>query len=173
MADTIGSQGVVDFSDIRGSIKRALGSDTVGWIDIVTQCFEDIKAHCDRKQIDYPKVAQIKQKWGSLRIYFHEAHDDVYIRQACETAQRLADSSCECCGNAAFPQYVGAWVRTLCCWHAHRVARSRGIDFCHEPLNSRFHLLDHPLRCGSCGYIGQIAWGASGRRCPACVKRGI
>ncbi len=58
-----------DYDDIRGSVEKHLGKDNLGRVRIVTECFEAIKKHCDRREESYPSVGQIKQKFGSIRIY--------------------------------------------------------------------------------------------------------
>lgn len=161
---------VFDYDDIRGSVEKHLGKDKLGWIRIVTECFEEIKEHCDSEEKTYPSVSQIKQKYGALRIYLGCAIEDPFIQSSLEEAVRKADRSCERCGNVSRPQCIGVWYANLCCWHAHEAAVERLDKFPKVGLNLRSK--SAALQCRSCGYHGQIAWGVSGHRCPACVSKG-
>lgn len=159
---------VIDYDDIRRSAERNLGVDNKGWIEIVTRCFEGIKRHCDREELPYPRVAQIKQKFGGLRIYLHadQTSDDQMIPLFIETATVEADARCEMCGNCSRPQSVGAWIANLCCFCAQAEARRQKRNLRKHPLNGN---LDHPLQCKSCGYIGQLVPGRGDKLCAACA----
>ncbi|TMV02588.1 hypothetical protein FGK63_20385 [Ruegeria sediminis] len=160
----------IDYDNIRESVARNLGRKNLGWIEIVTRCFESIKEHCDQKNREYPRVFQIKQKFGELRIYLHEPEHDgpdyisLHINEACREANR----SCEVCGNNCSQQWLGAWVRNLCCFCAHSEARRQQRDLSNYPLNAN---LDCSRKCTNCGYIGQLAHspGRGDQQCVACV----
>ncbi|WP_226689763.1 hypothetical protein [Ruegeria arenilitoris] len=159
-----------DYDDIRGSVEKHLGKDNLGWVRIVTECFEAIKKHCDQREESYLTVGQIKQKFGSLRIYLDGVQEDTFIQLRLQQAVQEAEMSCERCGNASTTQVIAAWHVNLCCWHAHEAATERMETFPTVRLNTRAKR--DVLQCRSCGYVGQIAWGASGHRCPACVAKG-
>ncbi|KUJ77799.1 hypothetical protein [Ruegeria profundi] len=159
-----------DYDDIRASVEKCLGKDNLGWVRITTECFEAIKKHCDQRDENYPRVAQIKQKFGSLRVYIDGAQEGTFIESRLQKAVQEAGMSCERCGNVSTPQVIGFWHTNLCCWHAHEAAAKRMQTFPKVGLNPRAKR--NALQCRSCGYIGQIAWGASGHRCPACVAKG-
>ncbi len=159
-----------DYDDICGSVEMHLGKDSLGWVQIVSDCFGEIKLYCDRKEKRYPSVGQIKQKYGSLRIYLDGVREDPFIQSILREATQQADRSCERCGNASAPQCFGFWYANLCCWHAHEAAAERMTSFPKIGLNH--HAKSEALQCRSCGYYGQIAWGVSGHRCPVCVSKG-
>ncbi|WP_282153934.1 hypothetical protein [Ruegeria atlantica] len=157
---------VIDYSDIRSSVTEGLGSDSLGWIEIVTQCFEDIKTRCDEEDHDYPLVLQIKEKFGELRIYLHQskAGRPEFVGTYLETARQMANRSCEMCGNSCRQQWIGNWMRNLCAFCAHEDAKRQKLKLHKQPLNKA---IDHRLKCSTCGYIGQIVPGGS--ECVACV----
>ncbi|WP_171172923.1 hypothetical protein [Ruegeria sp. HKCCA5929] len=159
---------VIDYDNIRGSAERNLGAQNEGWVELVARCFEAIKKHCDREELPYPRVAQIKQKFGGLRIYLHdgETGDDLMIDEFIHAACNTADSSCEMCGNSSRPQSIGGWVRNLCCFCVHAEARRQERDLTAYPLNDR---VEHRLKCLSCGYLGQLVTGRDDKKCAACV----
>ncbi|WP_425046503.1 hypothetical protein [Primorskyibacter sp. S87] len=159
-----------DYEDVRGSVENHLGKENVGWVRVVSECFENIKTHCDTEGKSYPSVGQIKQKYGTLRIYLDGVREEPFIQSILMDAIQEADRSCERCGNASTLQCVGYWFATLCCWHAHEAAAERMKNFPRIGLNTRVR--SEGLQCRSCGYHGQIAWGVSGHRCPACVSKG-
>ncbi|SLN11057.1 hypothetical protein TRL7639_00055 [Falsiruegeria litorea R37] len=159
-----------DYDDIRGSVEKHLGEDNVGWVQIVTECFENIKLHCDKVEKSFPPVGQIKQKYGSLRIHLDGVREDPFIQSILREAVQKADRSCERCGNASAIQCIGYRYANLCCWHAHEAAAERMADFPTVSLNTQVR--SEALQCRSCGYFGQISWGVSGHRCPACVSKG-
>lgn len=63
---------------------------------------------------EFPKVAQIKEKFGGLRFYVDGG--DEYTYGAIAIAESWADRTCETCG-APGTRRSGGWVRTLCDTH--------------------------------------------------------
>jgi hypothetical protein len=62
-----------------------------------------------------PKVAQIKEKFGSLRFYLYNVDD---VSNAVTTyAEAMSTSTCEDCGCPG-KRYRMGWYRTLCPAHA-------------------------------------------------------
>ncbi len=85
---------IFDYDDIRGSVEKHLGKDNLGWVRIVSGCFEAIKKHCDRSEESYPSVGQIKQKFGSLRIYMDGTQEDTFIQLRLQQAMQERWSNC-------------------------------------------------------------------------------
>ncbi|WP_170387528.1 hypothetical protein [Ruegeria atlantica] len=170
MSEAEATINLVDYDDIKTSIELELGETPLGWSGIVTELFEQIKARSDEIGIDYPKVLQIKQKFGELRIYFSKASEDERIRGWVAATIDRANQSCERCGNAARPQNLESWIMTLCCWCAHEEAARRF----NEHKRRYFRRTDAPehLTCSVCGYVGHIDRSDDRRRCPCCVKKG-
>ncbi|WP_170327951.1 hypothetical protein [Ruegeria arenilitoris] len=119
MSEAEATINVVDYDNIQKSVELELGQNPLGWSGIVTELFEHIKARSDKIGVEYPKVLQIKEKFGELRIYFSKASEDERIRGWVTATIDRANQSCERCGNAARPQNLGSWIITLCCWCAH------------------------------------------------------
>lgn len=161
---------LIDWSIIERSVIRSLGASNKGWIRCVTYGLEKVKERCDEIEIDYPEIWDIKQKMGGLRIYYSEPTKDMIVSAFISDAIKTANRSCEICGNACEPQNLGGWIRCVCCWCAHEEAKKREM----KPLfNQHRQPEDGHLVCSHCNYIGQIAWAASGYRCPACVSQGL
>ena len=160
---------VIDYDNIRKSIENELGTGSRGWTRILETAFTLVKARAEKKSLHCPDVCQIKEKFGELRVYYDHTTADDYQKTYIAAALEEAKHSCECCGNATRPQMVGNWVVILCCWCAHDRLASNGQNA--PRFNARV-LLDDPLRCHRCGFVGQVAWKTSGHRCPACVAKG-
>ena len=89
-----------------------------GWYDLLdTLCYQiqwylDHNADKDTEQVT---VAQIKEKFGTLRFY--ENGGDLYIAAYIQMAQALSARICEVCGNRGVVR-GGGWLRTLCDEHS-------------------------------------------------------
>jgi hypothetical protein len=66
---------------------------------------------------DVPAVLQVKEKLGSLRIYFDGGGERA--RAASEFAEHLSESVCELCGCGGKLSSDGGWMRTRCEEHEH------------------------------------------------------
>lgn len=64
---------------------------------------------------DQFKVEQIKQKFGSLRVYLNRSTP--YIDGAIQLAESLSIHLCECCGGVGEIKSVKGWSATLCETH--------------------------------------------------------
>ena len=65
------------------------------------------------KEIQQPKIAQVKEKFGNLRIYCDG--EDEYIRGVISMGEALSRSICENCGtNENVSKNKNGWVTTLC-----------------------------------------------------------
>ncbi len=139
----------IDFNDIKQSVEESLGRTPEGWSGLVTTLFSEIKQYCDKKQLPYPVVLQIKEKLGELRIY-HRC-DDRHIQSMITTTIARANRTCKRCSNAAENQILDGWYTTLCCWCAHDVAskrhpeRKRFFGVRKKPVRDR---IDQPHLCG-------------------------
>lgn len=101
-------------------------SINVGWYDIVHALSANIYHHYKWKikndpAVEFPKVAQIKEKFGGLRFYVDGGDEATHgmIRMA----ESWADRTCEVCGAPGHSRQ-GGWIKTLCDTHdAERKAR--------------------------------------------------
>lgn len=82
----------------------------------------NIKKHieeCNIKLVlakkNLPKIKQVKQKFGTLRIYT-SFHND-YIKGVIDMAERISENTCEICG-ACGRLYKQGWHMVLCEQHA-------------------------------------------------------
>ncbi|WP_282022469.1 hypothetical protein [Ruegeria faecimaris] len=161
---------VIDWGDIHNSVVSELGKECQGWIRIVEEALERVKKRAIEQKRPAPEVHQIKQKFGELRIYYSRANTDGYQDSDIVAAITEANRCCQWCGNSCRTQIIDAWIVNMCCWCMHRMADNTGKS---KPKFNTQHLPDDPLRCQSCGYVGQIAWKATGHRCPCCVSKGL
>ncbi|MCK2055286.1 hypothetical protein [Methylobacterium sp. 37f] len=66
------------------------------------------------------QTIQVKEKYGSLRVYFAPHHDPAYPYEAVIAAvERLSEGVCETCGAPGQARKTG-WVRVRCDDHAGR-----------------------------------------------------
>ena len=63
------------------------------------------------KEMDYPTVQQIKEKFGILRVYLKDY--DNTVSELCNFAECMSQTTCEVCGNIGKLQ-PGRWIKTLC-----------------------------------------------------------
>lgn len=87
-----------------------------GWHDIINCLCTSIYQYVYMKRRDdpeykFPEFAQIKEKFGDLRIYLDRSNDAVYAMVS--MAEMLSSRTCEDCGNKG-EKTDTSWVRTLC-----------------------------------------------------------
>lgn len=159
-----------DWNDITSSVEGELGQTPQGWSGLVVDLFEHIKQRNDELEIAYPKVKQIKEKFGELKIYFQEPSDDQTIQAWISATIQEANRSCELCGNSARVQVIAGCYQTLCCWCGHKVAR-RIYNEQKRRLFSTTATQKH-VTCSVCRHTGQVDRTDDLGRCPACVSKG-
>jgi len=91
-----------------------------GWRKIVGSAmsvFDLMRVKCDAEVT----IAQIKEKFGGLRIYWSGDTDISAVREVLDAAVMVAESrawkTCEVCGETGKTRGDG-WIRTLCDGHA-------------------------------------------------------
>ena len=161
----------IDYADIRGSAQKIFGSATYhAWGSLVADLFEQIKARCDKNNLPYPVITQIKVKFGELRIYCRT--DDDRIKEWISNTIRQADHSCSQCSNAATMQKMDGAFLVLCCSCAHSLATERHPDRTRLFGDRKYPIYDDST-CHTCGYHGQIDRSDELGRCPVCVKKSL
>jgi len=104
-----------------------------GWFDIISSLCWMIRQHEDTKawrkkyleendpeklktEPEYfpVKFDQIKEKYGTLRVYFSGGDD--YVEGLVSMAEAISGKICEVCGNRGEPN-KGGWITTLCDSH--------------------------------------------------------
>jgi len=81
----------------------------IGWYDLLDDLLHNIKT----KDPDI-KVAQIKEKFGTLRFYVWSATDEIF--DMINTAEQRSGCVCERCGieDETVKTRNGGWIYTLC-----------------------------------------------------------
>ena len=119
-------------------------SPTPAWNDIVYECSVKLEAliveHLDEiPTASLPSVAQVKEKFGSLRFYVD--NDNKCIEDAAwEIIKEAEEKSCHICSSCgadedatlrnkffAHPNHAFGWVLVLCqhCWYEESLRRAR------------------------------------------------
>lgn len=70
-----------------------------------------------------PVIAQIKEKFGTLRFYVHNGSDRVY--DLIDFAEGMSAVTCEVCGKPGTLDKNSGWVKTHCIEHRHPERNSR------------------------------------------------
>ena len=85
-----------------------------GWSLLIEELMDSIDHHCKyKKEIPYPSITQIKEKFGGLRFYYTGGDD--YIDGMVSLTENLSYKTCESCGTTKNVTTEGkAWILTLC-----------------------------------------------------------
>lgn len=79
-----------------------------GWYDIIFNACRKLKMI----EVKDFKFLQIKEKFGTLRIYYTPYTDDT--KMIMSSAEHESNSTCERCGTKENVTQEGGWVKTLC-----------------------------------------------------------
>ena len=104
-----------------------------GWYNIINTLCANIQSHIDWRnstqelllkdnpynrpipnEIHQVLVDQVKEKFGTLRFYYHGG-DDV-VNGMVRMAESMSAVTCEVCGDYGYPSQ-GGWITTLCDKH--------------------------------------------------------
>ena len=94
-----------------------------GWDFILMDLFRDLerlvhKSQCfhDYEEDELPVVTQIKEKFGTLRVYLSSETDR--MSDLIRDAEALTSQTCEACGNHGKMRVVNRWCSVRCdvCW---------------------------------------------------------
>lgn len=84
-----------------------------GWLPLLDKMFAEIQQYCTTNNIsELPQVVQIKEKFGTLRVYMNNTNDvleDIVFSYSSESI-----SICEECGNPGEQKTYYGWIKTLC-----------------------------------------------------------
>lgn len=80
-----------------------------GWFDLVERVCKKVA------EVEGVYLAQVKEKFGGLRIYTEPHNDEV--QEVIDQAENESFQTCEECGESGRPR-SGLWVKTLCDEHA-------------------------------------------------------
>ena len=81
---------------------------------------EEYKQKTEEEKEKLPIILQIKEKYGTLRVY--SSYEDERVRAIFSMAEKMSGVTCEICGNAGMTYRVG-WHRTLCPEHAKEMGK--------------------------------------------------
>jgi len=76
-----------------------------GWHGLVDELFDLV----EKEKFE---VAQVKEKYGSIRIYVNGANEDVY--KMIDDLERRSSTICEVCGKSGERVSRGGWIKTRC-----------------------------------------------------------
>jgi hypothetical protein len=68
-----------------------------GWFDLLDETFSKIQKHLDENQNLEFDIEQIKEKYGTLSIYYHGGDD--FIERVIRDAEKKSSTICEVCGK--------------------------------------------------------------------------
>jgi hypothetical protein len=103
---------IEDFPTLFKGTKH-IGCD-VGWCPIINSLCDVIEFHVQNMPIEIQHefyVAQVKEKFGSLRFYMNQ--EDSFITGAIAVAEQMTLHTCEVCGQPGKLQHLN-WRKTLC-----------------------------------------------------------
>lgn len=83
-----------------------------GWYGIIESACESIATHCEPNGIHDFAFMQIKQKFGTLRMYY--IGGDEFISGVIAAVEEKSCKTCEQCGNPGSRNMEGYWITTLC-----------------------------------------------------------
>lgn len=83
-----------------------------GWLDIINYACWHINRRVYNMNYTNFKIVQIKEKFGSLRIYTTSSDD--YINGVVAMAASMSMCICVVCGNKGSTRADRRWVSTLC-----------------------------------------------------------
>lgn len=88
----------------QGFIKQNPNGESVG-------AYQQLIAQAQEKVIPQVEIVQVKEKWGSLRIYLN--HYNPEINSILSFAENMSSKTCEKCGNKGYPAST-SWIMSLC-----------------------------------------------------------
>ncbi len=91
-----------------------------GWRGILEELFDSIQrfeAVANIEDYEPVRFVQIKEKWGTLRIYYDGGYSEM-VQKYVRCAEAASGWTCEVCGlsnpNIIKPCRSGGWIRTRC-----------------------------------------------------------
>lgn len=83
-----------------------------GWFDIIHDLCTRLQQYIDNTSVEQVVATQVKEKYGTLRFYYHGGDDytDVLVAEA----ERKSAEVCEVCGDKGKLMSFGGWLKTVC-----------------------------------------------------------
>lgn len=87
-----------------------------GWFKILDELSAKLEKEVEKFENDPPKLGQIKEKFGLLRVYFQNTkHDVSKLNEMIWEVESLSTEICEFCGEAgSLKKSERGWMKTLC-----------------------------------------------------------
>ena len=90
-----------------------------GWYELLRQLCAEITGAYNEKNLEVDiEIAQIKEKFGALRFYYHTSRADPTIHniiwKIAEKYEEKSEQVCEVCGADGRLRKKSGWLRTLC-----------------------------------------------------------
>ena len=93
-----------------------------GWRDLLERAVSRIAAAMSEAATGWVRIVQTKEKFGTLRLYWHGNGLSKKIEHAIEDVVALAEArsacTCEVCGDEGRLHSRGGWLATACADHA-------------------------------------------------------
>lgn len=90
-----------------------------GWFQLVYDLGKKIINYCDEKEIEYPNIFQIKEKFGQLRFYNSYTLTHKEIENIVIEFEEMSSNICEICGKKAKTLVLSNGLfKTLCPEHS-------------------------------------------------------
>jgi type IV secretion system protein VirD4 len=86
-----------------------------GWYGLVLPIIEEIKIYNEKKPVNDIRIDQIKEKYGTLRLYTSWSPN--YIEGMITKAEKESKHICEFCGARGKLVKINGWWKTLCVHH--------------------------------------------------------
>lgn len=89
-----------------------------GWFDILYKASKELEAlilQFPEDQREYFKASQVKEKYGTLRLYLFSGTDEMF--KITEKLELESETICEICGKEAVLDSNSGWYSTLCKQH--------------------------------------------------------
>lgn len=90
-----------------------------GWMGLTLPIIEEVRLYNIKNPDNMIQINQIKEKYGSLRIYLSREPD--YLEKIILKAEHESEHICEFCGARGKNKKINGWVLTLC--EEHRKAK--------------------------------------------------
>jgi hypothetical protein len=93
-------------------LKHCAFDNNEGWNPLLNILFSQLQFDIDNNKQPQIEFSQIKEKFGSLRIYTN-GHND-YQDGMITLAERLSETICMQCGSNKDVKQTNGWIVTLC-----------------------------------------------------------
>jgi len=95
-----------------------------GWLGLTLPIIEEVRRYNIKNPENEIKIDQIKEKYGSLRIYL--SHEPDYLEAMICKAEHESEYICEICGARGKNEEINGWYMTLCDEHRKAKIESEG-----------------------------------------------